>query len=85
MQAALPQIVIDFGAGATVIVAVIGACALLWKIGMKIHHFIASDIEERVWLRFQPVLDELKPNHGSSMFDKLNARFDTLEKKLENK
>lgn len=96
MLADAPGFLLDFGATATAVVAIIGACILVsklrpvrWVYRRLVAEPLATWFREQVRHEVAPALEELRPNGGASFRDLVlarladgEARFDGLEGRI---
>lgn len=90
MLADAPGFLVDFGAAAGAIVAIIGACILIarlrpvrWVYRRLVSEPFAVWFREQVRHEVAPALHELTPNEGESFRDLVLARFERNEGRLE--
>jgi hypothetical protein len=83
VNAALDPFVVDVGALAAVVIAVGGAGTLIARWVKGLFHHAVAEVDERIELKTQPILDQLKPNGGYSLrdaVDRMEHRVARIEK-----
>lgn len=90
MLAAVPTQVVDVTIVAVAITAVIAAGKAVYWLVLSLHKKIAESVVDavvdvvsvKIDTITETIAKELKPNGGSSMFDKINKRFDAQDERL---
>lgn len=90
MLAQVPSWVIDATLVAVAITAIIAAGKAVYWLVLSLHKKIAESVVDavvdvvsvKIDTITETIAKELKPNGGSSMFDKINKRFDAQDERL---